>query len=63
VRTPKQVCFACSGRCQPPADEAAAHIGELWLADIGVPPELHMWPSIGMRIRSPFVKNDTVRVA
>lgn len=45
------------------ADEAVNHVGELWLADIGVPPELYVRSPIGMRIRSPFSRNDIVRIA
>ena len=38
-------------------------VGELWLADIGVPPALYAEPSIGLQVRSPFEGDDIVRIA
>lgn len=44
------------------SEAAAPFVGELWLADIGVPPELYAKLSIGLRVRSPFSKDDIVRI-
>ncbi|MDA1173567.1 MAG: NAD(P)H-hydrate epimerase [Chloroflexi bacterium] len=42
--------------------DAHAAIGELYLADIGIPPELYAKPSIGIRVRSPFAESDIVKL-
>ena len=42
--------------------QALGHVGELYLADIGVPPELYARPSLGLRVRSPFAEEDIVRI-
>jgi NAD(P)H-hydrate epimerase len=44
------------------APEAAEAVGELYLADIGVPPDLYIRSSIGIRVRSPFATEDIVRL-
>ena len=44
------------------SDKAGPLVGELWLADIGVPPELYAKPSIGIRVRTPFSRDDIVRL-
>ena len=44
------------------AVEAAGNVGELYLADIGVLPDLYIRPSIGIRVRSPFANEDIVRL-
>jgi len=41
---------------------AKAWVGELVLADIGVPPELYAAPTLGLRVRSPFGEDTIVRV-
>jgi NAD(P)H-hydrate epimerase len=38
-------------------------VGELYLADIGIPPELYAQPSIGIRVRSPFAEADIVKLS
>lgn len=43
--------------------DAHATIGELYLADIGIPPELYAKPSIGIRVRSPFAESDIVKLS
>jgi NAD(P)H-hydrate epimerase len=42
--------------------DAQTAIGELYLADIGIPPELYAKPSIGIRVRSPFAESDIVKL-
>ena len=39
---------------------AKGHVGELYLADIGVPPSVY--PKLGLAIESPFGESDIVRV-
>ncbi len=41
--------------------DAHAAVGEIYAADISVPPELYAEPSIGVRVRSPFALADIVR--
>ena len=41
---------------------AAACVGELFLADISVPPELYASPSLGLKVNSPFVEGTIVRL-
>ncbi|MCH8207400.1 MAG: NAD(P)H-hydrate epimerase, partial [Chloroflexi bacterium] len=43
-------------------DEARKHVGELYLADIGVPPELYARPSVGLKVGSIFARDETVRL-
>jgi NAD(P)H-hydrate epimerase len=43
--------------------DSQANIGELYLADIGIPPELYAKPSIGIRVRSPFAESDIVKLS
>lgn len=38
------------------APEAKPFVGDLYLADIGVPPELYAAPSLGLQVVSPFTK-------
>ena len=38
------------------------HVGELYLADIGVPPELITRPSIGLEVGPVFAKDDLLRI-
>jgi len=42
---------------------AQAYVGELWLADIGVPPELYAKPTVGVRVRTPFNESDLVKLS
>ena len=48
-----------TGLLQP---SAKAWVGELVLADIGVPPEVYAAPSLGLRVRPPFGEGAVVRV-
>ncbi len=41
---------------------SADYVGELYLADIGVPPELYMKPSINVRVSHIFAERDIVRL-
>jgi NAD(P)H-hydrate epimerase len=41
---------------------AQEYVGELYLADIGVPPELYASASIGLNVASPFAESDIVRI-
>lgn len=43
-------------------EAARAHVGELYLADIGVPPQLYAEPTLGLSVASPFRRSDIVRV-
>ena len=43
----------------PGVDE---YLGELYLADIGVPPELYAQPGLGLQVPHIFAKNDIVRL-
>ncbi|MEM7135037.1 MAG: NAD(P)H-hydrate epimerase [Myxococcota bacterium] len=40
-----------------------AHVGELYLADIGVPPELYAGPGLGLHVPHIFAESDIVRLA
>jgi len=44
-----------SGRAKP-------FVGSLYLADIGVPPELFAAPSLGLLVKSPFCEGSIVRL-
>lgn len=44
------------------ADEVAPMVGELYLADIGVPPELYAGPGLEIEVGSIFAQNDIVRL-
>ncbi|MFT7581758.1 MAG: NAD(P)H-hydrate epimerase [Myxococcota bacterium] len=39
-----------------------AHVGELYLADISVPPELYASPALGLEVGAIFAKRDIVRL-
>lgn len=43
--------------------EAEAHVGELYLADISVPPSLYAEPSVGIMVGQLFAESDIVRLA
>ena len=43
--------------------DAGRSVGELYLADISVPPGLYAEPSINLQIPSPFHESDIVRIA
>lgn len=43
-------------------DDARRHVGELYLADIGVPPELYARPSIGLEVGHLFAEDDLLRI-
>ncbi len=45
------------------APGARAHVGELYLADIGVPPSLYAEPTLGLRVGSIFSESDVVRLS
>lgn len=44
------------------ADEARGHVGELYLADISVPPDLYGQPSIGLDVGHVFAEDDLLRI-
>ena len=44
------------------APDAEGHVGELYLADIGVPPSLYATPSIGLSVGPLFATADLVRL-
>jgi len=44
------------------AEKAMRQVGELYLADIGVPPELYARPSIGLEIGPVFAEADLLRI-
>lgn len=44
------------------ASGARTTVGELYLADIGVPPQLYARPTLGLTVVSPFSAGDIVRV-
>lgn len=41
---------------------AKPFVGDLYLADIGVPPELYAAPSLGLQVLSPFAKETVVKL-
>jgi NAD(P)H-hydrate epimerase len=41
---------------------AKPFVGELYLADIGVPPELYAWPSLGLNVVSPFGRESILKL-
>ena len=43
-------------------DEAKARVGELYLADIGVPPGLYSAPALGLNVGSIFSENEIIRL-
>jgi NAD(P)H-hydrate epimerase len=44
------------------AHEARQHVGELYLADIGVPPEVYAGPSLDLDVGPIFAHDDVVRI-
>lgn len=44
------------------APSARAFVGELYLADIGVPPQLYATPSLGLQVVSPFTKETIIKL-
>lgn len=44
------------------APGARGAVGELYLADIGVPPQLYARPPLGLAVASPFGAADVVRI-
>lgn len=45
------------------APTAKRFVGDLYLADISVPPELYAAPSLGLRVTSPFSKDTVVKLS
>ena len=45
------------------ADEAGANVGELYLADIGVPPELYAEPTLTLSVGPIFSRDDMIRLS
>ncbi len=45
------------------APGTGGHVGELYLADIGVPPELFAGPGLGLEVGPVFAENDIVRLS
>ena len=46
----------------PKAGLRDAEVGELYLADISVPPELYASPALGLDVVTPFSTSDIVRI-
>lgn len=44
------------------APAAKSFVGDLYLADIGVPPELYAAPSLGLEVKSPFSEDTIVKL-
>ncbi|MEJ2746645.1 MAG: NAD(P)H-hydrate epimerase [Anaerolineae bacterium] len=44
------------------AETAVAHVGELYLADISVPPELYAGPALQLTVNAIFAASDIVRI-
>ncbi len=44
------------------APEAVAHVGELYLADISVPPALYAGPALNLQVGPLFAENDIIRL-
>jgi NAD(P)H-hydrate epimerase len=44
------------------ASGAEEHVGELYLADIGVPPSLYSAPAIGLKVAHIFARSDIIRL-
>jgi NAD(P)H-hydrate epimerase len=44
------------------SEAAREHVGELYLADISVPPELYREPALGLDVDAVFAESDIVRV-
>lgn len=44
------------------APGARSYVGDLYLADLGVPPELYAAPSLGLQLTSPFSADTIVRL-
>lgn len=44
------------------SDKAKDHVGELYVADIGVPPGLYAGPGLGLEVGSIFANEDIVRL-
>ncbi|MFQ5689251.1 MAG: NAD(P)H-hydrate epimerase [Gemmatimonadota bacterium] len=42
---------------------AAGHVGELYLADIGVPPQLYTRPGLGLRVGAIFAREEVLRLS
>ena len=45
------------------ASGVAPHVGELYLADISVPPSLYAKPPLGLSIGPLFARDDIIRLA
>lgn len=45
------------------APAARPFVGDLYLADIGVPPELYVAPSLGLQVTSPFHEDTIVKLS
>lgn len=44
------------------AEGVAEHVGELYLADISVPPELYAEPALGLQVEHLFANSDIIRL-
>jgi NAD(P)H-hydrate epimerase len=44
------------------AGDAPEHVGELYLADIGVPPDLYAWRSLGLEVGPVFARDEVFRL-
>ena len=44
------------------SDDAVPHVGELYLADISVPPDLYASPALQMSVGPIFATSDIVRI-
>ncbi len=45
------------------SSEAAANVGELYLADIGVPPDLYAHPDVGLAVGPLFARSEILRLS
>lgn len=43
-------------------ESARPYVGTLYLADIGVPPELYASPSLGLQVKSPFITDSIIKI-
>ena len=44
------------------AAAAAEYVGELYLADISIPPELYARPGLGIEVGALFASDDVIRI-
>ena len=47
----------------PRGRHVADHVGELYVADIGVPPELYAGPGLGLKVSPLFAEGEILRLS